>query len=414
VRDQKIAFAHYSAPNDIGGVTTWFERLVLRLKADGRSVAVLLHHLGDDIQESTILAPLVSAGIEVEITPRASSIYGDMKTTLEFLNRHRPSVFAPQCLSATSVAASVAGKQGLPWIMTIHSDDPEYWAIAESVRPAESGGAFVGVSEHISRSILNRGLSRMSETIPCGVAIPSLSARYVASPFRVVYSGRLVETQKRISLVVAALVEACRQSANIEGLLIGDGPERASAERVVLEAGLQERIRFAGRVVPGDVQGELAKCQALLLMSDFEGLPVAVLEAMAVGVVPVVRNIQSGIPELVRHQREGILVTEDPMEAAASLVELAGNPAQWKLCSREATALVSSRFGEESCYRRWTALLDELSAASMVQYPLVSPRSADLGPIDPLMLRLYPNKRSIWRRAVGKIASFSSSRFSER
>jgi colanic acid/amylovoran biosynthesis glycosyltransferase len=114
----------------------------------------------------------------------------------------------------------------------------------------------------------------------------------------------MVERQKCIHQVVHTLTHACVASSQIEAHLIGDGPDRAACEQLVHQAGLKGN-HFHGRVPPEQVQPLLQRSQAILLMTAFEGLPVALLDAMAAGVVLVVRAIESGIPEQVHHERTG-------------------------------------------------------------------------------------------------------------
>ena len=118
------------------------------------------------------------------------------------------------------------------------------------------------------------------QVIPYGITHPTALASFSDQPFR----------------VVNTLIHACQASSQIEAHLIGDGPDRAACEQLVHQAGFADRIHFHGRVPPEQVQPLLQRSQAILLMSEYEGLPVALLEAMAAGVVPVVRSIESGIP----------------------------------------------------------------------------------------------------------------------
>jgi hypothetical protein len=67
LRKRKVAFGHYSCKNDIGGVTTWLNRMLFCLHNDGVPVVALLHHRGSDIQQSGLLHTLRKAGISVEI-----------------------------------------------------------------------------------------------------------------------------------------------------------------------------------------------------------------------------------------------------------------------------------------------------------------------------------------------------------
>lgn len=195
-------------------------------------------------------------------------------------------------------------------------------------------------------------------------------ASFSDQPFRVVYSGRLVERQKCIQQVVHTLIHACRDSSQIEAHLIGDGTARAACEQLVHQAGLADRIHFHGRVPPEHVQLLLQRSQAILLMSDFEGLPVALLEAMAAGVVPVVRSIPSGIPELVHNERTGLLVANDPADAAAALIRLSQNPDLWQNCSRNGCSLVEASYSAEQCYAQWMKLIQQQHGSSKPQFPI--------------------------------------------
>ena len=109
-------------------------------------------------------------------------------------------------------------------------------------------------------------------------------------------------------------------------------------------------------------------------MSDFEGLPVAIVEAMALGVVPVARQISSGIPELVLPGLTGILVDANPETAAAALVGLAKNPSQLTALSKGARHHISTNYSHSSCVAKWIDLINECSAKCTVQYPIKIPK----------------------------------------
>ncbi|HOY28434.1 MAG TPA: glycosyltransferase family 4 protein [Flavobacteriales bacterium] len=348
-----IAFAHYSLVNDISGVTTWLQDLLFRLNADGVPLVVLLHHIGDGIEHSSLVGPLRAAGIHVELHPRSATIQEDIRGTLRFLEEHRPAVFLPQCLNAMYFAAAEAGAHGLPWLLTMHSDDPDYWEIAEALPPEEHGGNMVCVSDYIAGLASKRGLAKAPQVIPYGVEVPAAVVRSSTAPFRVVYSGRMVEEQKRLSLVVDTMIEACERDERIECVLMGQGPAEAKAKEVVRNAGFEDRILFKGRLAGPEVRAVLERSQALLLMSDYEGLPVSMLEAMALGVVPVVRGIDSGIPELVHHGATGLITNAVPSDAATSLVQLMNDEPLWHRCSQGARALVQERYSIGRSYADW-------------------------------------------------------------
>jgi glycosyltransferase involved in cell wall biosynthesis len=174
--------------------------------------------------------------------------------------------------------------------------------------------------------------------ILCGITLPTAQASFSDQPFR------MVERWKCIRQVVHTLIHACRTYSQIEARLIGEGSARASCEQLVHQAGLPDRINFHRRIPPEQVQPLRQRSQAILLMSDFEGLPVAPLQAMAAGVVPVVLAIESGIPELVHHERTELLVVNDSSETAAELVRLSRDRSLGQRCSTQSRALAKAGY----------------------------------------------------------------------
>lgn len=255
------------------------------------------------------------------------------------------------------------------------------------------GSCLVCVSRHIRDELLHSSIDGTASVIACGVSIPSHPTIFRKDPFQVVFSGRIWEHQKRASLVIQTLIRACRSSGSIRATLIGDGYARAACEQQVAEAGLGGAISFTGPLPPSEVQARLLEAQAILLMSDFEGLPIALLEAMAAGVVPVVRRIPSGIPELVDHERTGLLVSEDPAEAARALLRLADDPGLWQRCSTAARDLVAQHYSDDGSYRQWRQLLERLDQqfhnASSTPYPIDSHRIDSLHRIAPSFTQEY-------------------------
>lgn len=402
----RVAFADYSDDADISGVTTWLAKFVAFLAGVQPPGAVRtslhLHHIGTHgWRDSSIARELAGVPVELSGRPIGEVRYTEdaVRDTLAFLAAARPDVFLPQCLPGFHFAARIAAQAGLPWVLTVHADDPDYWGLVEECCPDAAHGACVAVSDYLAARVRERRPGARVATIPCGVRVPETTTSFSAAPFRVVYSGRLVEHQKRASLVIEALLEACRRCGRIEAVVMGDGAARPSMEAAVSAAGMADRIRFTGRLTPEAVGRRLQESQAILLMSDFEGLPVALMEAMAAGVVPVARSIASGVGELVDDGVTGILVDDVPARAAAALVRLAEGPAEtWRSMSAAARRLVAERYADTVCFGRWHALLEELAATATVRHPLDVPRDIRLAPVHPLNRRMDSRRPRGWRR----------------
>ncbi len=367
-----IAFANFCAADEISGVSTWFEKLVIQCHRHGMPVSVLLHGLGNDAHTSSVYRSLSDAGVPTRYSLKPRFTEDGVKETIRFLNEFRPRVFVPHCFEHFYYAADFATKGGLPWIFTIHSDDPVYWAVAKLLNLKHPLASTVGVSSHVC-DLFREHISQSIEQIAYGVSVPNETTGYRRTPFKIAFCGRVVEEQKRISLVIQSMALACQQSSDIECVIIGDGPQCNAMKTHVESIGLSNRIQFLGRLNAMPLRATLLDCQAILLMSDYEGLPVAILEAMSMGVVPVARKITSGIPELIHHEESGLLVNDDPTCAAKELVRLSNNAVLWAACSANARQIVSRDYTDQVCFERWRRLIETRSELCSVTYPLSIP-----------------------------------------
>lgn len=143
-----------------------------------------------------------------------------------------------------------------------------------------------------------------------------------AAPIRLVTVVRL-----EVPKDTRTLLQACaRLPSELDwGLqIVGDGRERPELEALSQRLGLTERASFLG--FRSDVDALLAEASVFVLVSDREGLPISILEAMRVG-LPTVATHVGGIPELVVHERTGLLVPpRDALALALALERYARNP----------------------------------------------------------------------------------------
>jgi len=122
------------------------------------------------------------------------------------------------------------------------------------------------------------------------------------------------------SCLIVAAGTICREVPEAIFILIGDGKERTKLAQQVREAGLEESFLFLG--FRDDVPELLAGCDLAVLPSESEGLPNSVLEAMAAG-VPVVATCVGGIPEIIEHGQNGLLVPpENPQALNGALLRV--------------------------------------------------------------------------------------------
>lgn len=130
-----------------------------------------------------------------------------------------------------------------------------------------------------------------------------------------VYAGRLTH-QKALGVAIDAIGRV--PGAHL--VVIGDGPERAALERRARDVGLNGRVAFLGARPRAEVLDALATAWAAVLSSDWENLPHAAVEALAVG-TPVVATSVGGVPEVVHDEINGLLVPPGSPEAFAEAIQ---------------------------------------------------------------------------------------------
>jgi glycosyltransferase involved in cell wall biosynthesis len=219
------------------------------------------------------------------------------------------------------VAMLVAALGGPTYSFTVHGpeefDKPEFLHLGEKIRRS----AFVVAISSFGRSQLFRWVERTQwqkvKVVHCGIE-PAFHQVEVSPPSgrRLLCVGRLAEQKGHLLLIEAAALVAA-QEPEFELVLGGDGELRASIEARIAELGLGRQVRITGWISSDQVRAEMLASRALVLASFAEGLPVVIMEAMALG-RPVVTTGVAGIPELVQDGVEGWLVPAGDVQALAN------------------------------------------------------------------------------------------------
>ncbi len=144
-------------------------------------------------------------------------------------------------------------------------------------------------------------------------------------PVEIVSVGRLVSAKGQ-HVLLAAFRQLVQAGHDVRLRLIGDGPDRISLETAAARDELHGLVTFEGAVGPDRVRSILENADIFALSSFAEGIPVALMEAMAME-VPCVSTSITGIPELIRNEIDGILVPPaDEDQLAAALARLIQDP----------------------------------------------------------------------------------------
>jgi glycosyltransferase involved in cell wall biosynthesis len=230
-------------------------------------------------------------------------------------------VHAHFATNPAEVAMLVRALGGPPYSFTVHGpeefDRPLTLGLREKLRRA----AFVVAVSSFARSQLYRWVEPAHwpkiRVVHCGLEDAFHAGASTPLPLRprLVCVARLAEQKGQLLLLEAAhrLVE---RGIDFELVLAGDGELRETIEERIAKLGLANNVYITGWISSERVRAELLAARALVLASFAEGLPVVVMEAMALR-RPVITTYVAGIPELVRPGDNGWLVPAGDVDALA-------------------------------------------------------------------------------------------------
>lgn len=268
------------------------------------------------------------------------------------------------CLSSQSFEILRVVPRGVLRMSIVQSDDPGPYATV--VEHAAWTDVAVGVSNQIVANLRAKPELRgvRAEAIPYGIDFTSAIARTPRAPdapLRLIYLGRIIEEQKRVSRLaqLAKVLQARR--APVEFSIVGDGPQR---EQLRAEMRGCDWVRFHEPVSYEQVPRLLQDYDVFVLLSDFEGLPLSLLEAMGAGVVPVISDLPSGLAEVVDVSRGCRVPVGDVERAAEVIMELCRDRARLHECATQAACFAREHYNADAMADHYCQLLDELSPSS--------------------------------------------------
>jgi glycosyltransferase involved in cell wall biosynthesis len=170
--------------------------------------------------------------------------------------------------------------------------------------------------------------------------------------------------QKNHRLLIEAFRKVTLPEPNATLLLIGEGELRPEIERIVSEKGLNERIRFLG--LRKDIPELLGASDIFVLSSDWEGLPLTIIEAMAAG-KPVIATAVGGLPELIDQGINGVLVPPgDETALARAMTAMANDPLRAKQMGGAGRKIAREKFDIEAMVQAYEKLYQrELNSINM-------------------------------------------------
>jgi glycosyltransferase involved in cell wall biosynthesis len=375
-------FTDYYTPHVGGGVERVVEEVCQRLACQGHRVRVITLNTAAAPAHEVIAGVDVYRAAAIQLTGLVrmqSSISPAMLPLAWRLGRSdRPDILHAHNLFFSSTAVAVALKHLLkiPLVTTLHLGSLRHLGghsqLIASCYERVIGRAIIrncdrliAVSEAVAKHALSLGARPEAvRTIANGVDPNEfqpdperLDGTAKNGTFRIACVGRLIFNKGPQFLIEAApSILAARPDA--EFVFVGDGPLRAGLEERTRELGIGQRVRFLG--TRPDVSAILRGCDLLVRPSLLEGMPLAILEAMACG-LPVIATPISGSAELVSHGQNGLLVpTPDPESLTGAVLRLIEDEPLRRAQGRMGRWLAENGHSWDAVARRHLSVYSEL------------------------------------------------------
>lgn len=342
------------APDKLGGVLT-IVRSLLRARPDGgpgTSLVLTDNQLDIEPRGGTRR----DADREVVVSHQLPR-----ENLFAALRRLRRAIGTPGVLVSNDwieLAMEHAYPTGAPVVQLLHADHAYYYDLA--VRHDTVIDAFIVYSRAMARRLHERLPHRRHDVhyLPYGITLPARLRTPSAGPLRLVFAGRLEHGQKGVLDLPAIDARLAARGVDVEWTIIGAGPD----ESRLRDAWRARPVRWTGALDHAVTLDRLHEFDLFVLPTRAEGLPVALIEAMGAGLVPVVSDIESGIPEVVDDGVTGYRVQVGDVEGyAAAIVGLATDRPRLERMSGAAAMAVRGRFDPVARGRAYYDMLGDLA-----------------------------------------------------
>jgi len=283
----------------------------------------------------------------------------------------RPDLLALHSSKAGTLGRLAGRALRIPTVFTVHG-----WAFTPGVPSAQAAfyrtverlvaplaTRIITVSEFDRRLALEAGIAAQDRIVAVHNGMvdvaPALRAEPGRSPARIVMIARFGD-QKDHGTLLRALAGLGDQAWTLD--LIGEGPLMARTRALAESLGLGERVRFLGQRM--DVAELLSKAQLSVLVSNWEGFPLSILEAMRAG-LPVVATAVGGVAEAVQEGETGYLVARgDVAQVRERIGRLLVSPELRARLGENARARFEQRFTLGHCVTRTLAVYRDALAGA--------------------------------------------------
>ena len=278
----------------------------------------------------------------------------------------RPDVVFAHGFSDHIWGRRAAVAEGVPRIFHVEHNSRERYTprrLRQALALQSHTQASIGVSEGVRMALVERGFAPdKCLAIPNGIALERfpdslLPQRWEQREAAILMASRFARQKDHATLIQALdllRAQGLRPTLYLAGA--GGARLRSKAEALVRRLGLQQQVRFLGNVA--DLPQRLASAQVFVLSTHWEGMPLALVEAMAAGCACIGSDVV-GVREVLEHGCTGLLVPHaDPARLAEALQQLLQDAALAERLGQAARQQALLTGGREHMWRRYRALLD--------------------------------------------------------
>ncbi len=328
----KIALIGIASPPIMGGLEVHIHQLAQHLGERGHDVAFygVRRYRGRVLPPDSMEGPVRTRRVDGTITLGRYEFYELVYLRLASRLRRgeRPDLIHAHCVYPSAIAAYLSWRwSGIPYVVTSHGDE-----IMEFGRSALYGAAkrwmirrffasathSITVSEELRQLAIHLGSPQeKTERLANVIDVAKFSAVVDASAARrslgippeaqVILGLRRLSLKNGVHYLIRAFASIARTHPRALLVLCGDGEMRNELVAMVDRLGIQGRVRFLGSVPNSEVRKVIAASDMAVFPSLAEATSIACLEVMATG-VPVVVSDVGGLPEIVTHERTGLIV----------------------------------------------------------------------------------------------------------
>ena len=209
-----------------------------------------------------------------------------------------------------------------------HTDDETFYLPARHYQPFITKA--IGVSDEVCRQYISRCNFAEQDVswIPYGVmAKPSAPDEHNNKTIHLIYVGRIVEEQKRISDLIKIVQQLAARHIPFHIKIIGDGTEMPLLKEKLQKEIKENKVQLLGWLKMENIIDHLRHTDLFILTSSYEGFCIALVEAMANGCCPLVTDIKSGNKQLITHGQNGFIFPVGDINAfVQKIAALAAEP----------------------------------------------------------------------------------------